>query len=92
MNYNSLLTAAIMEYDREESKKKSYNRYAMPILLGRVADVVADIERGADVRQAILAGFNGRVADKALKSVGLPRAAGEEKRGAGVYRPITSPE
>lgn len=91
MNYNSLLTAAIMAYDRGESKKPYYNRYAMPQLLKRVTDVVADIERGADVRMAILAGFNGRVLDKALKAVGLPRATPEEKLGSGVYRPVTTP-
>lgn len=92
MNYNSLLTAAIMKYDREESRKSYYNPYAMPQLLKRVTDVVADIDRGANPREAIIAGFNGRVADLALKAVGLPRATPDEKRGSGVYRPITTPK
>lgn len=98
MNYNGLLTAAIMAYDRQEeakAKKKGiyHSIYGMPLLLGRVHEVVADIERGADVRRAILAGFNGRTADMALKAVGLPRATQDEKRGGmGGYRPITEIE
>lgn len=92
MNYNALLTSAVMEYDRGEKKKAGYNIYAMPQYLGRVQQVVADIGRGADVRRAILAGFNGRLADKALKAVKLPPSTHDEKRGGmGGYRPITEP-
>jgi len=82
------LLHAVTEYDRRESKKPSYNRYALPQYLARIAEIDADIQRGADVRRAIVAGFSGRLADRCLKAVGLDKTSDEEQRGGWIYQPV----
>lgn len=75
------LLHALTEYDRRQSKRKDYNRYAFGQYLLRLDEVMADISRGADVRQAVTAGFLGRLADACLRALGLPITTVEEARG-----------
>ena len=67
---HAALTHALTLYDQKEAKKKGYNRYALGIYFQRLEEIMADIERGADPRQAIVAGFDGRLADACCRAIG----------------------
>lgn len=67
MNLQTKLVMAATEYDRKQSTKRGYNRYALSQYLARISEVVADIEAGADIRKALVAGFNGPLCAKLLK-------------------------
>lgn len=87
------LIHAVTRYDRRQSKRPDYNRYALPQYLQRVKEVADDVERGANVRDAILAGFSGRLADVCLKFIGQPAATEEDqecRRYVWCYSPATS--
>ena len=48
------------------------------------------MSRGAPIREAILRGFCGRLADRMLKAAGLPKMTAAEKlSGRLCYTPIT---
>jgi hypothetical protein len=81
------LTHAVTEYDRKESSKKHYNRFALGQYFERIADIRADLDRGAEVRAAIVAGFTGRLLDVCLKSVGESTSVDAEQRGGWFYQP-----
>jgi hypothetical protein len=83
------LLHAVTEYDRRESKKSSYNRYALPQYIARINEIDADIQNGADIRKAIVAGFSGRLADRCLKAAGLPKTSDDEQRGGWFYQPAS---
>ncbi len=84
---HSALVHAATEYDRKESSKKGYNHYALAIYLGRIQDVDKDIAAGTSVRDALLAGFTGRLLDRLLVAVGEPKFTREEmSRQDIVYR------
>lgn len=70
MSIRDKLISALTQYDEKQSKRKFYNPHALGIYFERVDYVMADIERGATVRQALLAGFNDRLLDVCLKAVG----------------------
>ena len=87
----SKLQSAMTQFDAKESKKKSYNRNALGIYFARIDEIAADIESGASVRAAIMAGFSGRGADACLRACGLPISTDHENRdGAYFYRPSSS--
>lgn len=93
MQTKDKLIHAVTEYDRKESKKRSYNRHAIGIYFQRVDEVCADIERGADTRKAIMAGFDGRLADACLRAVGLPITKQSEGiGGTWHYEPVQKTE
>lgn len=69
MNIRTKLINAATEYDRKESKKKSYNRNALAIYLRMIDNVCQDIENGADVAEAIGRGFSGRLLTALAKAV-----------------------
>lgn len=90
MNYRDKLATAVTTYDRKQFGKRSYNVWALGQYLERVAGVAADIDRGADPRAAILAGFSGALCNACLRGVCLPIATAAEQCGTGfAYRPIT---
>ncbi|CAK9251251.1 unnamed protein product [Sphagnum jensenii] len=68
---------------------KGYNIYALGQYMARVKEIVADIKRGADVRKAVVRGFNGRIAAACLKALKLPAYTKQDAIGSGVYRPVT---
>lgn len=69
----SLLTHAVTRYDRAEAAKAArnrrayYNPYALGIYLGRVDDIMADLEKGSTLEDAVAAAFNDRLRDHVLK-------------------------
>lgn len=85
----SKLIAAITDFDRRASRKAGHNPYALGIYFERVDAIFADIEAGADVRAAIVAGFTGRICDVCLRALGLPVAQDKEHFGkAWHYQPV----
>ncbi len=64
------LVNTVTEWDRKQSTKKGYNRFA----LGHLFGAVQKVERLIDVHQwtlrnALLVSFNGNVLNKCLKAV-----------------------
>tara|TARA_R110000868_G_scaffold292846_1_gene553371 strand:- start:457 stop:723 length:267 start_codon:yes stop_codon:yes gene_type:complete len=80
------LEQALIRYDRLQSTKRHYNMHALGIYLTRAADIMSDVERGADLREAVIAGFTDRLRDYVLKQMGLA-PLGERATGV-VYQPI----
>lgn len=87
LDLNTQLVHTLTEYDRKQSNKASYNRYALGQYMQRVHEVMADIKRGADPAAAIEAGFNGPIVGKLLKAANLT-PSGKDKRGW-AYTPVT---
>jgi hypothetical protein len=87
---HAALVHAATDYDRKEEKKRYHNIYALSQYLERIAEVERDIERGATVRAAILAGFSGRLCDVMLRAVGEKRFTKAEDANKGiVYQPAS---
>lgn len=91
------LNHAVTEFDRKQADKAAtnprayYNTYALPQYLGRVADVIADIEAGADPVAAILAGFTpGPLRNACLKAIGA-KANNVERSGSHLGLPVYRP-
>lgn len=88
MNLHLKLVHAATEYDRKQSKKRGYNIYALAHYMGRIQDIEKDIAAGRPLRQALLAGFTGRLLDALLKAAGEPRSTKEEiQNGPWAYKP-----
>jgi hypothetical protein len=85
MTIKDKILHAVTEFDRRASTRKGHNPHALSIYFERVAQICEDIDNGADEREAILAGFSGRVADACLKAIGLPISTTEEARSGRVY-------
>lgn len=75
-----LLAHAVTAYDRKQETKKGHNPYAIAHYLHAVDDAVALIEKGSTVRAALLATFNDRLLDVALKAVGEAPFTRDERR------------
>lgn len=89
MTAKDKLIHALTQYDVKQSKKRGYNPYALGIYFQRIDEVCADVERGADIRKAINAGFSGRLADCALRALGLPITTEAESISSPFYNPVT---
>ena len=65
-------------YDQKESKKKYYNKWALPQYIRGVNDAYAMMpDKG--VRTALMKVFNNRLLNNLLKAVGEPKITKEEK-------------
>ena len=84
---HTILIHAVTQYDQKQSKKKCYNCYALPQYIARVQEVVEDIDRGADIRQAITRGFLGSLGNVCLKALDLPKFEGETTKNW-YYTPV----
>lgn len=90
MDIRDKLIAAVTEYDRKQSTKKQYNRYALAQYLARVDEVMDDIANGASVRDAVFAGFVGQLGDACMRSLGLPIVTKDEfLNGPVCYKPVS---
>lgn len=104
MNAATIKTAldhAVTAFDRKQQERAakpqswpprhSYNPHALPNYLGRVADIVADIEAGATPEAAIIAGFTpGALRNACLKAIGAT-ASNAEAHGLYMGAPVYSP-
>jgi hypothetical protein len=90
---HATLCSAALAYDDKQAKKPGHNRFALPQYLAMIDDVCADVERGADVRAAIVAGFSGRLAQAMLKAAGQSSYTEADARSGGVfYTPVKRPD
>lgn len=86
---------AIHAYDAKEhdkhiaNRKHHYNYHALPLYLAQADNVILDIQLGAPVRAAIIAGFNGRLCDAILRNLKIQTTIVTERRGSGIYQPIS---
>ena len=85
MNLREKMIHAATVYDEKQSRKPGFNRYALPQYIERINDIDADIRKGADVREAIVAGFSGRLATAMLKAAGLTAYTEKEARSGGLF-------
>lgn len=88
MDTRQKLIHAVTEYDRRESRKPSYNMYALPQYFARVDEIMADVAKGADIGAAIHAGFTGRLAKVCAKAVNV-QVPGTEPGNAWYYVPAS---
>jgi len=66
------LVMAITTYDRKESTKRYYNRYALGIMLRALDDAMSEVAEGTSLHRALYDHFNGRVLTALEKAAGLP--------------------
>ena len=92
MTLQDKLVHAATAFDRRQSQSRGYNHYALAQYLGRIAEVIADIEAGREVRAALLAAFSGRLLAALLKAADLPAVAKTEPDGQLFYEPQTARE
>ena len=71
-NWQVKLFNAVTEYDRRQSRSKSYNQHALAHYARSLGYVRRYVLQGHPLRDAILNCFLDRLADRLLKSVGLP--------------------
>lgn len=69
LSQHDSLVNAITKHDMGESRKASFNKYALGIMLGALHDAEAAM-KSISARNAIIRHFNGRLCDKLLKSIG----------------------
>ncbi len=90
MTTTEKLIHAVTEYDRKQSTKRGHNRYALAQYLARIELIALDISSGAAPREAVLAGFSGRLADACLRAIGEPITADAENMGGSwTYSPAS---
>ena len=65
------LEQAAIRYDRRQSTRRGYNRYALGLYLARIEDICVKVEGGADPATAIRQGFLDRLRDVMLKAADL---------------------
>ena len=76
-----ILVNAIGTFDRKQSTKKGYNRFALPIMLQAVNNVEEDIKNGDELRRAIVSNFSGRLCAAILKALNLGEYTKEDAKG-----------
>jgi hypothetical protein len=91
------LVSALSAYGRKQADaaarnpRRHHNPYAIGIYLERLAEVEADIDRGADPAKAICAGFEGPILSSILRATGLAKVETRQAyyKGCPVYSPAT---
>jgi hypothetical protein len=88
----SALIHAATRYDVRQSKGKRYNHYALGQYFARIDDICADIDNGANPRDAIVAGVTGPLLNCFLKAIHADTASRDELTGLGkgwTYQPAS---
>lgn len=81
MDTRTKILIALTEYDRKQSTKKGYNRFALGMYCQALQNTMAEIESGSTIRAALKHNFCGRLLDVCLKAAGEPLATKDELRG-----------
>lgn len=85
MDTRTTLIMAVTTYDRKESAKRSYNRFALGQYIRAVDNAMLAVkDDGYTLRDALVESFTGRLLDVVLKAVKLDKASSGEQ----VNRPI----
>ena len=75
------IVTVLINYDGKESKKKYYNRHALPLMLQALDNFEDDLKSGLTLRQTIVANYNGRLCAAILKALNLGEYTREDARG-----------
>jgi hypothetical protein len=78
MNIHDTLVNTVTAYDRQQSTKKGYNRYALGLYFHAIAGVDERLNAGEDLRTVLVTSFNGRLLDRCLKALQLAPATTNE--------------
>ena len=65
------MVSVLTEYDRKQSTKKSYNRYALGHYMKAVGTVAEAIDGGAPLHEALKQGFCGSLLRHVAKRLGV---------------------
>lgn len=76
----------LIEHDKAESRKASFNPYALGLYLEAMQSSMRFINAGADPREVLIGHFNGRILAKCLKALRMAPATFREENGNGVTR------
>jgi len=79
------LVNAVTAYDRRQSTRKGYNRFALGMYLGSVNRIAEEVDDGQSLRTAIAHNFCGRLLDVVLRSVGELASSNEEQQAMKAY-------
>lgn len=85
---HAALIHAATRHDEKESRGHRYNPYALAQYFMRIDDIEADIARGADPAEAIIAGTHGSLRTALLRAIGH-KADHRETTGL-TYQPVKS--
>ena len=83
------LVNGLTTYDRRQSRQRHYNPHALALYVGRIDDVLADVEAGAAVEAALRAAFCGAVLRAACRAAGVEPQS--DDHSAVCYRPASDP-
>lgn len=75
------LVHGLTSYDRKQTTKKYYNRYALGQYFAKFEDISERMENGMTLREALRSCYGEGVLKAALKAVGESPATKEELRG-----------
>lgn len=81
------LLSAITAYDRAQSKRQSYNHYALGHYAKALGNIRQRLALGQELRDAIITEFVGRLCDRLLRAVDLPVMTDQEARGLAIKLP-----
>lgn len=69
MNFEQKLISLVTQWDEKQSRKKCYNIFALSLYIKSVQDVCVPVfQKTGNKKEAILAGFNDRLADFLIKN------------------------
>ncbi len=80
MTTHQTLLSALTEYDRKQSKKAGYNRYALGHYLKALQNTEKYVSLGYPLRNALTNCFQGRLCDTLLRAASLPIMSKEEAK------------
>lgn len=80
--FETLKTAAT-KYDQKQMRGNRWNPNALHIYLERLEEIEKDVSNGADLRDAICAGFTGSLLNAMLRAVKLEKPSDDEWTGRG---------
>jgi len=86
------LLHTLTEWDRRQQNRKGYNRYALAHYAGALGRVRQRVEAGQPLRESILTEFLGELANKLVRSVGLPAMSKYELKWGCEHRLPPLPE
>ena len=74
------LINAVTAYDRRQSTRKGYNRFALGMYMGSVNRIVEEVNAGESLRVAATHNFCGRLLDVVLRAIDEPVSSRDEQR------------
>ena len=83
------MATALGKYDDRKKARGGHNLYAYGQYMERLGEVMADIKRGAPIRDAIVAGYSGRLAASLLKATKQRAYDPAEEQDRDPFKPYT---